>query len=173
MCLSNQKQFTFFQISFKIFISCLLAFSLSAEEKSALDKNNSEIKKEEVQKAEINKSTELKKNPINPAKENSQKEAESHHNEFKFEIASDFIRRGWALGTEDVSRRNNTSYVQAQPVWAIQPTLEFQTPIKHLYSEIFFNIWANSVTDKDNEQKVLQEQSGGGELFPKYFKDTQ
>ncbi len=117
--------------------------------------------------------------PLNPETKNitSKKEKKSgekkdeHHNEFKIEIASDFIRRGWALGTEDVSRRNNTPYIQFQPVWALQPTLEFKTPIKHLYAEVFFNLWLTNLSDKDNEQKVLQEESGGGELFPRYFSD--
>lgn len=88
-----------------------------------------------------------------------------HHTEVKIEFATDYIRRGWALGTEDASRMNNTPYKSFQPVWAFQPTIEFPTPIKHLYGELFLNIWMSDRADKDNEQRILQSKSGGPELF--------
>ena len=98
-------------------------------------------------------------------------EVKSHKRELKVQFSSDYIARGWALGTEDISRRNNLPYKSFQPMWAFQPTLEFETPIKKLHIEAFFNIWMKGLPDRDNEQRILQSQSGGGELYTKVFSD--
>ncbi|TGL76730.1 hypothetical protein [Leptospira yasudae] len=55
----------------------------------------------------------------------------------------------------------------------MQPTIEFPTTIKHLYGELFLNLWLSDRADRDNEQRILQSKSGRQELFFPFENDLQ
>jgi hypothetical protein len=97
-------------------LALFLVVSVSAQETTLEEKPPAEEVEQEKEKTDSTSNKEKKKpqgTTTSASKESGHPEEAGHHNEFKIEIASDFIRRGWALGTEDVSRRNNTHYVQA------------------------------------------------------------
>ncbi|BDA77304.1 hypothetical protein LPTSP3_g02340 [Leptospira kobayashii] len=152
-----------------ISILCILSIPVHSQSKS-----KQSLLKEERPSSDSFTPAKEEENTSETKKEHSEGgEHNDHPVEVKLEFATDYIRRGWALGTEDVSRMNNTPYKSFQPVWAFQPTIEFPTPIKHLYGEVFLNLWMSNRGDKDNEQRILQSQSGGPELFPRYQHDLQ
>lgn len=145
-------------------------------------KSEKEIEKKEVSespKEPEHNSSEVKVDTSHsPSKgeteeKNGKKKEEHKHIEVKMQISSDYISRAWALGNEDMARRNNVAYRSFYPAWTFQPTIEFETPIKNLHAEVFFNLWMKDRGDRDNEQRILQSQSGGSELYPKFFSDLQ
>ncbi len=130
-------------------------------------------KKEEKNIKNLDVEPEPKESSKEEKKDEHVKKHEHKHVEVKLQVSSDYISRAWALGNEDMARRNNVAYKSFYPAWTFQPTIEFETPIKNLHAEVFFNLWMVDRGDRDNEQRLLQSKTGGGELYPRYFTDLQ
>ncbi|MDX1961396.1 MAG: hypothetical protein SFU98_22695 [Leptospiraceae bacterium] len=81
------------------------------------------------------------------------------------EIVTDFVWRGNSYGGEYLARRNNTSYKEFSEYYAYQPNLKIASPTG-LYFELWGNLPLVGRTDRDSDQRLLQNGPGGSAIDP-------
>ena len=77
------------------------------------------------------------------------------------EVVTDFIWRGMSFAGEFQSRRNSSSYKGANFAPALQPTIDFQTPLKGFSIQLWGSFQLTDRSDVDSDKRFLQSYPGG------------